>query len=169
MATFFSDQVTAYNSTNPLFPSGFTAAQLATFQANVQYGKLRVLRFDYLSVAGMNVADITQFARLPNGKITLYPGLSLVRNGAFGGTATLSLGNAAYRDQLGAVVAASATSLLAATSTVAAGTLSLLQAAPSVGVFSFESMNGVFLTATIGGSAPAAGLLFNGYLVIAVE
>jgi hypothetical protein len=168
MATFFSDQVTAYNSTNPLFPSGFSAAQLATFQANVQYGKLRVLRFDWTAPGGTAAADIIQLARIPNGKVTLYPALSLFRNGAHTG-ASLSIGNAAYRDQLGAVVAASAISVLAATSINAAGTLTLVQAAPSTGVFSWESMNGVFLTGTLSAAGATAGQVLTGYFVIAVE
>lgn len=168
MATFTSDQILAYRDRNPLNPSFASAAQLATFQANVQYGKMRALRFDWTAPGGTAAADIIELVRLPNGKITIYPALSLFRNGAHTG-ASLSIGNALYRDQFGNSVAASATSILAATSIAAAGTLSLLQAAPSVGLFSFESQGGVIIQGTLSAAGATAGQVLNGYLIIGVE
>jgi hypothetical protein len=180
MAIFNSLQYANYVSANPLLAA--TALDERITDALFEYGKLRLLRFDFTSPAGMVAADIVNLVRLPQGKVTVLSWLSQVRNGAFGAGLTLSLGWAAYKDKLQATVAANATGLLAATSVAAAGTLSLNPAAPASGFLgsgitgpagvalqSFESLNGVVLQGTFAGGSPASAQAVTGALVIAVE
>lgn len=177
MATFSSLQVANYISTNPMLTTDERISD-----ALFQYGKLRVMRFDFTSPVGMLIGDVLNWARIPQGKVTILGWLSQIRNGAFGASATASLGYAAFRDKFGVVVAANATALLAATAVASAGTLSINPAAPATGFVGsgiadaggvadqfFESLGGVTLTATFAGANPASAQVFNGALVIAVE
>lgn len=180
MATFNSIQVANYLSSNPL--SGGSIADERIIDAMFQYGKLRIMRFDFTSPAGMAAADIVQLVRIPQGKVTILGWLSQIRNGAFGASITASLGYSAFRDKFGNLVAANATALLAATAVTASATLSLNATAPATGFVGtgiadaqgvpeqfFESSSGVYITATFAGGSPAAGQVLNGGLVIAVE
>lgn len=180
MTTFNSLQVANYLSSSPL-----SNTDERVIDALFQYGKLRVLRFDWTSPAGVLIADIVNLVRIPQGKVTILGWLSQIRNGAFGGTATASIGYSAFRDKFGNAVAANATAILAPTSVVAAGTLNINPATPASGFVGtgindttpvtpvpdqfFETLSGVYLTATFAGSNPAASQVLNGGIVISVE
>ena len=177
MATFNSNQVANYLSSNPMLSTDERITD-----AMFQYGKLRVLRFDWTSPAGVLIGDVLNLVRIPQGKVTVLGWLSQIRNGAFGASVTASLGYSAHKDRFGNTVAANPTALLAATSVAAAGTLSLNAAAPASGFVGtgiadsggvvdqfFETLGGVYLTATFAGANPAAAQVMNGGLVIAVE
>lgn len=177
MATFNSNQIANYLSSNPMLSTDERITD-----AMFQYGKLRVLRFDWTSPSGVLIGDVLNLVRIPQGKVTVLGWMSQIRNGAFGASCTASLGYAAHKDRFGNTVAANPTALLAATSVAAAGTLSINPAAPASGFVGtgildagsvadqfFESLGGIYITATFAGANPAASQVMNGGLVIAVE
>ena len=183
MASFDSLQVTNYKAANPLLAqTALTDERI--LEALFEYGKLRVLRFDWTSPAGVLIGDVVNLVRLPQGKVTILSWLCQLRNGTFGAGCTLAIGWPAYRDKLRNVIAANSAGILAATSVAAAGTLTGINpAAPASGFVgsgitganqvapaqSFESLNGVFVQGVFAGANPASGQVLTGALVVAVE
>lgn len=143
-------------------------------EADVSYGKLRLLPFTVTLAAAADIGSTINLVQLPAGKVTVLAALSKVYNGAAGAGATVALGNAAYVDTTaaGGVTQAAATASIDTQRSVAAagsytpdGALNTTQG----GEITFSSRNGVVLALTVAGATVASGTTFTGVIAIQVE
>lgn len=121
-----------------------------------QMGTMQFARFSHVQSGAGSIGDVINLVELPAGKIAIYPDFSRLVTTAHGGTATTSVGLAAYANAANVPVAATPTALANATSTVSAVDAAL--SLPAAGFLVVDSRNGVVVQATNAGSAiPNAG------------
>jgi hypothetical protein len=144
MATFLTAQLTKVDD---------GVASFDQLKPNEHYGRVRIEYFNYLTVAGMLVADIISLCDIPKGA-RLVGGRLLT--GAMGASVTLSVGTVAAPTRYLA-----ATSVAAASSTDFANTIALNQGEE------FSVLTRVI--ATIAGAAPTAGIVLQGYVLYVVD
>ena len=146
MATVYSVQKTKWSQNVPS----------ENIKTNEQSGKVRIAFAEY-EASSLAIGDVIQFFNLPNGARILDGYLA---NDALGSSTTLSVGNAAYVNAAGTAVSASATSYLAATSTVSAARTDIA-ATIALGSGSVVDANkdGLPITATLAGAA-ASGTIY---------
>ena len=126
-------------------------------------GKLYIARFTHTQSGVGNIGDVINLIELPAGRINIYPDLSRLVTTDHGGTATLSIGTAAYVNSAGTTVAAAATALGSAVD-VSGAAVDAALTLPAAGILSIDSRNGVVVNATNAASAiPDAGTI-NGWI-----
>jgi hypothetical protein len=146
MATVYSVQKTKWSQNVPS----------ENIKTNEQSGKVRIAFAEY-EASSLQIADVIQFFNLPNGARIIDGYLA---NDALGASTTLSIGNAAYVNAAGTAVAASATSYLAATSTVSeARTDAFAVISKGSGSVVDANKDGLPITATLAGGA-ASGTIY---------
>jgi hypothetical protein len=153
MATLYSNQKTKWSQTVPS----------EKIKTNEQHGRIRIAFAD-ITLASAAIADVIELVNLPNGARIIDGYLT---NAALGASTTLSVGNAAYKNAAGTVVAASATAYLAATSTSSAARTDIF-ATQALGANSVVDANqdGLPITATLaGGTASGVVQIAISYVV----
>ena len=145
MATLYSNQKTKWSQNVPS----------EKVDTNELGGRMRIAFAD-ITLASAQVGDVVQLVNLPNGARIIDGYLT---NAALNTSTTLSVGNAAYKNAAGTVVAAAAASYLAATSTATAGRTDIF-ATIALGAGSVVDANedGLPITATLAGAA-ASGVV----------
>jgi hypothetical protein len=145
MATLYSNQKTKWSQNVPS----------EKIDTNELSGRMRIAFAD-VTLASAQVGDVVQLVNLPNGARIIDGYLT---NAALNTSTTLSVGNAAYKNAAGTVVAAAAASYLAATSTATAGRTDIF-ATIALGAGSVVDANedGLPITATLAGAA-ASGVV----------
>ena len=137
-------------------------------EAEVHYGKLRVVKFNFTQSGAGSAASIARLYRLPAGKVMLCCGQSQVKTSAFGSSRVLDIGYAQYIGQTGAVVSADPDAINNDIDVSGAAT-TIPGAALADGTITFNSRAGVTLIATVaGGTIPDAATI-QGTWVFAVE
>jgi hypothetical protein len=107
------------------------------------------IAFADITLASAAIADVVQMLNLPNGA-RLVDGY--LTNAALGGSTTVSVGNAAYKDAAGATVALSAAAYLAATATSSAARTDILATiALGAGSVVNADQDGLPISITVGG------------------
>ena len=145
MATLYSTQKTKWSQNVP-------SDKIKTTELG---GRMRIAFAD-ITLASAAIADVVELVNLPNGARIIDGYLT---NAALGASTTLSVGNAAYKNAAGTVVAASATAYLAATSTSSAARTDIF-ATQALGANSVVNANedGLPITATLAGGT-ASGVV----------
>ena len=145
MATLYSTQKTKWSQNVP-------SDKIKTTELG---GRMRIAFAD-ITLASAAIADVVELVNLPNGARIIDGYLT---NAALGASTTLSVGNAAYKNAAGTVVAASATAYLAATSTSSAARTDIF-ATQALGANSVVDANqdGLPITATLAGGT-ASGVV----------
>ncbi len=108
MTAFNSEQIAAIVAKTTLYPIDW-------------HGKFRMAKFDFVAAAAGSQPDIITLTKLPPGRIRVLPSYSRVWHTAFGATATLDLGLAAYKTEGFVTVAADEDAFAAAIDIAAAG------------------------------------------------
>ena len=138
MATLYSTQKTKWSQNVPS----------DKIKANETTGRVRIAFAD-VTLASASSGDVVEMVNLPNGARIIDGYLSYVNLGA---STTLSVGNAAYKNAAGTVVALSAAAYLAATATTTAGRTDIF-ATQALGSGSVVDANqdGLPISITLGG------------------
>lgn len=155
MATFLSTQLT-----------NVAAKPIVRLPSRDSHGRIRVAYFDYTQAANGAINDDVQLVELPPGRVRVFSVLShLVASDKAAG-ATLNVGWAAYVDPDGVAVAADPNGFFAAVD-IATGPTTLT---PALLPFkTFDSRDGVILTAQFLVVAPAAADTLEGYFAYVVD
>lgn len=111
-------------------------------------GVQKVVELTYTQPTGDDGTGLINLGVLPAGIIRVYPDNSRLVTTQFGASATISIGWAAYVDNLGATQSASAAGFHSV-GAAGAGALDVALALPAAGVKEFNSRDGVVVTATI--------------------
>lgn len=144
-----------------------TAIAAGTVQYPITvYGKLRMTYFSY-TAAGANTAPTTiDLFALPYGRVRVLPCMSKITASAWGGTAALDLGNAAYYGEQRTSVAAVAAEYISALSIASAVTAAAWSTTLKKDFFSEEGITGF---ATVANENQAASDALSGIVVYATE
>lgn len=150
------------------------AAQVAVpptkTDAALMYGKARVYRITFVQTGVGSAGSIARLVKLPQGKVAVYGYMSWLRTSALGSGRTLHIGYAQYRLKDGTIQTADNDAFNASQAAATAAIFQLGAALTAAGgTFTFESMGGVVLTATVNvGTIPDAATI-NGVIVVGVE
>jgi aspartate 1-decarboxylase len=145
MATLYSNQKTKWSQNVPS----------EKIDTNELGGRMRIAFAD-ITLASAQIGDVVELVNLPNGARIIDGYLT---NAALGSSTTLSVGNAAYKNAAGTVVALGAASYLAATATSSAARTDIF-ATQALGANSVVDANqdGLPITATLAGGT-ASGVV----------
>jgi len=137
----------------------------------VETSKVRVKHFSFTQ--GDDAGDIgssAELVKLPAGRVTVYPKLSVLTNSAFGAARVLDVGFKAYTSETGASVSAS-TNYFDNDIDVSAGASAALgtDISDASKTKAFASQSGVVLVAVVAGGTIPASATLNGYIVYSVE
>ena len=145
MATLYSNQKTKWSQNVPS----------EKIDTNELGGRMRIAFAD-ITLASAQIGDVVELVNLPNGARIIDGYLTYA---ALGGSTTLSVGNAAYKNAAGTTVALDADTYFVAASTSTAGRSDIFATiALGAGSVVDANENGLPITATLAGGA-ASGVV----------
>jgi len=130
-----------------------------------------VAYFTFTNAAQVADGSIVKLAKLPPGRIRVFPGLSYITISALGASRTVNLGHAAYTGIDGVEVAADPDEFWSAVDCSAAVSADFVEAS-GVDIAKghlFQSQDGVVIEATVAGGTLDAAETMDGFIVFAAD